>query len=366
MKKGTARALLLSAWMVWWMNPGGQAQDWHLVWADEFEGESLDPEKWSYQTGTGSEYGLTDWGNNEGQYYREQNVSVADGFLTITARKEDFGGKDYTSGRIRSAEKGDWTYGRIEFRAKMPVGQGMWAAVWMLPTDAVYGGWAASGEIDILEYLGHETDKVYGTLHYGGPWPNNQSTSNSFTLDEGDFSGEFHDFALEWTEGKMRWFVDGERYQTLTAWSSSGGSYPAPFNRRFHLLVNLAVGGDWPGYPNSSTSFPQELVLDYIRVYQEGATGNPRQEVSGGFGIDPVVPNPVLSGARITYRIGEECRVSLAIFDGTGRLMARLADGVKAKGLHEAVWDRGSLAPGVYSCRLSAGERTAVRKILVR
>jgi beta-glucanase (GH16 family) len=126
------------------------AQNWQLVWQDEFEGESLDMEKWSYQTGTGSEYGLTDWGNNELQYYREENVTLSDGMLHVTAKRESYRGKSYTSGRIRTVDKGDWTYCRIEFRAKMPLGKGLWAAVWMLPTDEEYGGWAASGELDIM------------------------------------------------------------------------------------------------------------------------------------------------------------------------------------------------------------------------
>ena len=118
-------------------------QDWQLVWEDEFDGNELDTTKWSYQTGTGAEYGLTDWGNNEQQYYREQNVTVSDGSLHIVAKRDSYGGKGYTSGRIRTIEKGDWTYGRFEFRAKLPRGQGFWPAIWMLPTDLEYGGWAA-------------------------------------------------------------------------------------------------------------------------------------------------------------------------------------------------------------------------------
>ena len=133
---------------------GLAGQNWQLVWSDEFDGDTLDMTKWSYQTGTGSEYGLDRWGNNELEYYKEENVSVADGLMTITAKRENIETSQFTSGRIRTIDLGDWTYGRFEFRAKMPQGQGLWAAIWMLPTDNEYGGWAASGEIDIMEYLG--------------------------------------------------------------------------------------------------------------------------------------------------------------------------------------------------------------------
>ncbi len=162
-------------------------QNWDLVWLDEFEGDSLDLTKWSYQTGTGSSEGLTDWGNKELQYYREENVVVADGMLTIIAKEESFGGKSYTSGRIRTKGKGDWTYGRVELRAKMPVGKGLWSAMWMLPTDFEYGGWAASGEIDMVEFVGHEKNTVYGTLHFGGQWPNNLQKGKLIHLTSGIF-----------------------------------------------------------------------------------------------------------------------------------------------------------------------------------
>jgi len=140
----------------------------------------------------------------------------------------------------------------------------------MLPTDNVYGGWAASGEIDIMELLGHEPNVVYGTLHYGGSWPNNRSSGGSYRLAGGDFSQDFHVFSLEWEPGEIRWFVDGELYLTLTQWytEAQGASFPAPFDQRFHLLMNVAVGGNWPGSPAPTTQFPQEMVVDYVRVYQ--------------------------------------------------------------------------------------------------
>ena len=240
------------------------------VWADEFDGPAIDASKWEFQLGDGSDYGLpAGWGNNELQFYQPENATIENGRLVVTAREEAGGTHAYTSARLRSLNKGDWKYGRFEIRAKLPSGQGIWPAIWMLPSDNTYGGWAASGELDIMEMVGHEPATVHGTLHYGGSWPENTSTTGSFSLPSGDFSDKFHDFAIEWEEGEIRWYVDGSLYQTQTEWWSAGGDYPAPFNQRFHLLINLAIGGNWPGPPDSSTVFPQRLEVEYVRVYHK-------------------------------------------------------------------------------------------------
>lgn len=240
------------------------AQDYKLVWADEFDGTALDTSKWSCQIGD-----RNGWGNNEMQYYRAENAVVNDGYLTIIAKKEKFETREYTSARIRTINKGDWKYGKIEMRAKMPIGQGIWPAFWMMPSKSVYGGWPVSGEIDIMEYLGHEPNIVHGTIHYGGSRPNNLYSGKPDTLESGDFHSDFHTFSVIWEEGKIQWFVDDSLYQTQTKWSSEGGEYPAPFDQEFHVILNLAVGGYWPGYPDSTTVFPQEYIVDYIRVYQK-------------------------------------------------------------------------------------------------
>lgn len=244
------------------------AKDWKLVWSDEFNGSSLDYSKW------GVEVNAFGGGNSEMQIYsdRKENLRVRNGQLIIEARKDghaESGTKrDYSSGRIRSKNRGDWLYGRIEVRAKLPIGKGIWPAIWMLPTDNAYGTWAASGEIDIMELVGNEPNSYHGTLHYGDNWPKNKHTGKSHKLAAGTFADAFHVFSIVWKEGEIQWHLDGKLWQTQKQWSSAGGKFPAPFNQRFHLLINLAVGGNWPGAPDAKTQFPAQLLVDYVRVYQ--------------------------------------------------------------------------------------------------
>lgn len=252
-------------------NTEEQASDqneWQLVWSDEFDAEELDQEKWSYQIGTGEEQGLTGWGNNELQFYTDhkENVFLEDGQLHIMALHEDYEGMEYTSGRILTRDKGDWKYGKIEVRAKLPQGQGIWPAIWMLPTENVYGGWPKSGEIDIMEMVGHEPETIHGTIHYGPDWPDNEYTGTPFSLNEGIFADDFHTFTIEWKEDQIKWFVDGNEFFSVTP--DDLEPHPYPFNEEFHLILNLAVGGNWPGNPDETTELPQSMVVDYVRVYQ--------------------------------------------------------------------------------------------------
>jgi hypothetical protein len=181
--------------------------------------------------------------------------------------------RNYTSARLRTLSKGDWTYGRFEARMKLPYGQGLWPAFWMLPTDGVYGEWAASGEIDIMEIIGSQPNVLHGTIHYHGEWPNNWYSGASYTLSSGDFSDDFHVFAIEWEEGEIRWYVDGIHYSTKNSWdTTSGAPFPAPFDEDFHILLNVAVGGNWPGSPDGTTVFPQRMEVDYVRVYAPSNT----------------------------------------------------------------------------------------------
>jgi beta-glucanase (GH16 family) len=242
---------------------------WKLAWADEFDapdGALPDPAHWTYDTGAGG------WGNGELQHYtsrRAENAHIQGGNLVITARHEDFEGADYTSARLLTRGLGDWTYGRFEVRAKLPQGQGIWPAIWMLPTDWKYGGWPASGEIDIMELIGKEPSRAYGTLHWGAP---HTFEGGHYDLPPGQvFADDFHVFAVEWEPDEFRWFVDGQLYYTQRDWftSSTKAQFPAPFDQRFHLILNVAVGGAWPGYPDETTVFPQSMIVDYVRVYEK-------------------------------------------------------------------------------------------------
>lgn len=252
------------------------AQPWELVWEDNFDGFELDTTKWEPMIGDGSNYGIPGWGNNEWQYYtaRTDNVRVVAGVLQITARRENFGGMQYTSARLRTLNKGDFLYGRIEARMIVPSATGIWPAFWMLPTGSPYGGWASSGEIDIMEST-NAADRIHGTLHFGGSWPNNTSSGGSTTMGGTNFSAGYHEYAIEWEPDEIRWYIDDVLYLTRTSstwFSSSGaaaGNLRAPFDTPFHLLLNVAVGGNWPGSPNAA-DYPQTMTVDYVRVYSAG------------------------------------------------------------------------------------------------
>lgn len=240
-----------------------------LVWSDEFDGAKLDPELWFFESGDGSQYGIPGWGNNELQWYSPDSAELSRGMLVLTARKETQNGKNYTSARISTVDRFAFRYGRIEARIRLPRGQGLWPAFWLLPQDDTYGTWAASGEIDVMEAVnlgGTGGNTVHGTLHYGGEWPNNVHTGNQYSVATDATTG-FHDYALEWDEVEMRWYVDGVLYAMQNSWSTTTAPFPAPFDRPFHILLNVAVGGNFPGSPDAATVFPVTMEVDYIRVY---------------------------------------------------------------------------------------------------
>lgn len=243
-----------------------------LCFEDQFEGSFINSDIWEHQTGDGTAYGLpAGWGNNELQYYTSfaYNSYVQDGILHIIARDLPISDYDFSSARLRTRGMLDFRYGRVEARIKVPKGQGLWTAFWMLPTNSPYGGWAASGEIDVMESINQMTS-AYGTIHYGSNWPNN--VSNGGALGGTDLSLAFHTYAMEWTPDTIRWFVDGQQFHSVTSstWYSSAasGNPRAPFDTPFHLLLNLAVGGNWPGSPNGSTVFPADMQIDWVRVYR--------------------------------------------------------------------------------------------------
>ncbi len=232
-----------------------------LAWQDEFDGSTLNSTNWSHETGTGD----NGWGNNELQYYRPQNTTLQDGFLVITAKKESFGGKEYTSSRIITKDKRQFRYGRIDIRAAMPKGQGMWPALWMLGSNFSTVGWPACGEIDIMEMIGGNGREktVHGTVH----WQNDGSHAQfggEYSLSSGTLADKFHVFSIIWDAQSIRWLIDDQEYHVIDTTPAQLDE----FRRSFFFIFNVAVGGNWPGSPDSNTSFPQHMIVDYVRVFQ--------------------------------------------------------------------------------------------------
>lgn len=291
------------------------AAQWKLVWNDEFDGAQIDRTKWDFDLGNGfydynTNAWISGWGNGELQCYTKEpeNVAVSEGLLHLRALKESYQGCGYTSARLKTRKRDGspllaTKYGRIEICSKLPTGQGVWPAVWMLPQDDKYGTWAASGEIDIVEARGQEPAKVAGTLHFGSRWPANAQASHEYQFAEGSIA-DFHFYALEWEPGVIRWYVDGQNYATQTFWWSSSkvangqgaapvneselNPWPAPFDQPFYLLLNVAVGGQFPGNPDQTTKFPAEMLVDYVRIFERA--GGYNQPASRGPGPLPFQP----------------------------------------------------------------------------
>ena len=288
---------------------------WKLVWSDEFDGTAIDRTKWDFDIGNGffsydANQWINGWGNGELQYYTREpeNAFVKDGMLHIRALKESLHGCGYTSARLNTRKRDGsplfcQRYGRFEFRAKLPTGQGVWPALWMLPQDEKYGGWPCSGEIDVMEARGQEPTKVLGTLHFGSRWPANTEASKDYVLPKGGTIADFHVYAVEWEPGEVRWSVDGRQYAAQSFWWSSGKTdetkgakptkeadlhpWPAPFDQPFYLVMNVAVGGKFLGRPDKTTVFPAEMLVDYVRVYERVAGyGKPRPRGEGKLPFD--------------------------------------------------------------------------------
>jgi beta-glucanase (GH16 family) len=284
--------------------------EWTLVWSDEFDGDAVDPGKWDFDIGNGFyDYRVhawvPGWGNEELQYYTREprNVFVRDSVLHIRALKESLHGCGYTSARLKT-RRADGSalfakqYGRFEIRARVPHGKGMWPALWMLPLEDAYGTWAASGEIDIMEIVGEKPGQYLGTIHFGCTFPRRELVTHVHTFPDGQGVGDFHVYAVEWDPHEIRWEVDGETWARQSFWWSSSrkrngkgvlprsaadlNPWPAPFDRPFYLVMNVAVGGNFPGVPNAETQFPAELAVDYVRVYDRvGGYGPPGKRGAG-------------------------------------------------------------------------------------
>ena len=232
-----------------------------LLWADEFNGTQLNQANWSFEIGTGN----NGWGNNELQYYRQENTSLANGYLTIEARRESYGNRQYTSSRIVTLNKFSFKYGRVDIRARLPKGKGLWPALWMLGSNFSSVGWPACGEIDIMELVGGPTtdNTVHSTVH----WDNNGTKADygeSYSLNQGIFNDKFHVFSMIWDSSQIKCYVDDQFFYAI----DTSPAALSEFQNNFFFIFNVAVGGNWPGSPDGTTVFPQQMVVDYVRVFQ--------------------------------------------------------------------------------------------------
>jgi beta-glucanase (GH16 family) len=254
--------------------PEWEREGWTLIWQDEFDGDVVDSTKWS------KEVGGHGWGNNEWQFYtdRAENVRLEAGQLVIEAREERYIRRNYTSARLKTQGLFSFTYGRVEARMKLPYGQGIWPAFWMLGENVGEIGWPRSGEIDIMEHIGRQPTRIYGTVH-GPGYSGSGGVGHFTTFPTGTLSEEYHVYAVEWEPGEIRWYVDENQFFKLTPYQIPGEWV---YDHPFFILINLAVGGNWPGYPDETTVFPQYLYVDYVRVYQNPEMAAEYQNLPGG------------------------------------------------------------------------------------
>ncbi|MDB5257204.1 MAG: glycoside hydrolase family 16 [Chitinophagaceae bacterium] len=334
------------------------AQNWNLVWSDEFNGNAVGPD-WVFETGAGG------WGNNELEYYRAENASVSGGNLLLTAKKENYGGASYTSVRMKTQGRKSWKYGKIEARIATPSFNGAWPAFWMLGDNISSVGWPKCGEIDIMEHV-NTGNADFGTIH----WDNNghQSYSNSTNVNSG-ITG-FHTYTIIWTDQSIKWLVDGTQYAEANIANGVNGT--EEFQKNFFILLNFAIGGQWPGYNIDNNAFPNQMKVDYVRVYQAGSTPPPATggvttvykdcnfggyavglpvgnyaygdlyargianedissiKVNSGYEV-VLCENDNLTGATLTIPAGENsCLVAQGWNDRTTSLIVRAASGVPA------------------------------------
>ena len=346
-------------------------QNYKLVWSDEFNGTTLDQTKWSFETGNNG-----GWGNSESEYYTDgtQNCSVQNGLLYITAQKQSYGGYDYTSVRIKTQNKFSFEFGKVEARMKLPYGKGIWPAFWLLGDNISSVGWPSCGENDIMEMIGGSggtgatgsalsDSTVYGTLHW---YQNgNASAGGKYSLGSGKFSDDFHLFGVIWTSNNIQFYVDSTIYFQV----NTSPSAMSAFRSRFFIILNIAVGGVWPGYPDSTTVFPQTMQIDYVRIYQDtsdSATGlvippGPPK----GYSLSQNFPNPFNPSTHISYQLFADSFVTLKIYDLLGREVETLIEGRQHSGDHTVTFDAGNLPGGVYLCWFEAAGYTQVKKMIL-
>ncbi len=339
-------------WNINWFKIYQVSSGGGLLWSEEFNGSALNTNVWTYEVGGGG------WGNNELQYYRSgtANTTVSNGTLKIIAKKESYSGYQYTSARIKTQGKYSVQYGAIEGRMRVPMGQGLWPAFWMLGANFSSVGWPACGEIDIMEHVNSE-NKVYGTIHwdaggyasYGG---------NTTTTPQ-----NWHVYKINWSSNNIRWYVDGVQYHVANIQNSINST--EEFHRPFFFILNLAVGGNWPGAPNASTPFPATFEIDYVRVYSANMSLDDKVETAisrtPDVNID-IFPNPITNGVvNIKLSNATTNQTNITIIDMLGKVVLKSTEMGSDIQLNTS-----SLSSGYYNIIVSNGNNTITRKILIQ
>jgi len=333
------------------------SQNYQLVWSDEFDYTGLpNTDKWGYDVGG------TGWGNGELQYYtssRLENARVENGNLVIEAKLESYGGCSYTSARLVTRGKGDWLYGKIEVRAKLPSGKGSWPAIWMLPTDWEYGGWPSSGEIDIMEHVGYDETTIYGTVHTSA-YNHTLGTQVGSNTQVADCETEFHVYAIEWDEYRIKFYVDDTRYLTFynqNTWETW------PFDKRFHLILNIAVGGSWGGSQGVDNSiFPTSMLVDYVRVYQDITSSV--SDISKDDDILKIYPQPASDfiNVKIPSDFISNNNYNIQITSSDGKNIQNLT----VESTNSLQLDVSSYKSGVYFISINNNKQTITSKFIVK
>lgn len=328
----------------------GKAQFTSLVWSDEFDGPTINPSNWKYDIGVGS----NGWGNNELEYYtnRPANANIENGNLQIIAKKEAYGGRSYTSARLKTQGLQNFTYGKIEARIKAPVGQGIWPAFWMLGKNITEVGWAKCGEIDILEHVSN-SPTIHGTIH----WYDNKNVNygGSTPCDV----TKWHVYGIEWDAKAIKWFLDGKKYHEASILNNVNST--DEFHLPFFIILNLAVGGNWPGPPNSTTLFPDTLFVDYVRVY--GLPTGIKDIDNSDKSLKQNYPNPFSSSTNISFDLPSRSLVSLVVLNSNGQQVASIEAAELPAGSHTRQWDATGFPGGIYYYRLQAGTLVETKKL---
>jgi beta-glucanase (GH16 family) len=312
---------------------------WSLIWSDEFSGNTLNTSNWNFDIGTGN-WG---WGNNELQYYTNsnQNLFLANGLLHIMAKQQAFGTSNYTSARINSSNKFNFTYGRLEARIKLPMGQGLWPAFWLLGQNINEVSWPECGEIDVMEHV-NNNDYINGTLH----WNQNGHQYNGSTT---SFDPEaFHQYMIEWDENKIQWFIDGISFKTMNITSNNMSAFHQPF----FVILNLAVGGLWPGSPDNTTPFPSEMLVDYVRYYQPEIVNDISEEQNTELGY-------YISNDKLFVPNNENLMGDYKIIDISGKTahsgIITSNEGISLSGI----------STGLYFLQINSNSKNWIRKIYI-